>query len=51
MSWILINLVILIANLGVLGLMVKLYTEIVKDKQFDNRAKRYDHTGGLGPGK
>lgn len=34
------NILILIANLGVLGLTLKLYTEILKDKAFDQRAKK-----------
>ena len=33
------NLLILIANLMVLGLVLKLYTELFKDKAFDQRAK------------
>jgi hypothetical protein len=34
-----INLLILLANLGVLGLSLKLYTEILKDKSQDRRTK------------
>lgn len=34
------NTLILIANICVLGLTVKLYTEIFKDKAFDKRAKK-----------
>lgn len=33
------NTLILIANICILGLTVKLYTEIFKDKAFDKRAK------------
>lgn len=33
------NMLILIANVAVLGMTVKLYTEIFKDKAFDKRAK------------
>lgn len=31
---------ILIANLMVLGMMLKLYTEVFKDKAFDKRAQK-----------
>lgn len=34
------NLLILLANLGVLGITVKLYTEILKDRKFDVREER-----------
>lgn len=34
------GLLILIANLMTLGMMLKLYTELFKDKAFDQRAKR-----------
>lgn len=34
------SLLILLANLAVLGLNIKLYTEILKDKNMDSRAKR-----------
>lgn len=33
------GLLVLIANLIVLGMMLKLYTEVFKDKAFDKRAK------------
>lgn len=33
------GLLILLANLGVLGLNLKLYTEILKDKSQDRRVK------------
>lgn len=35
-----INLLILLANIGVLALSTKLYTEHFKDKAFDQRAKK-----------
>ena len=35
-----INLLILLSCLGVLGLNIKLYTEILKDARFNARAKR-----------
>lgn len=34
-----VNCVILLANLGILGLTLKLYTELFKDKAFDQRSK------------
>jgi hypothetical protein len=34
------NLLILIANLMVLGLVLKLYTELFKDKAIDQRVKK-----------
>lgn len=34
------NLLILLLNLGVLGLSIKLYTEILKDKSQDARTSR-----------
>lgn len=34
------SVLILLANLAVLGLVIKLYTEIFKDKAFDKRAKK-----------
>lgn len=34
------NALILLANLGVLGLVLKLYTEYVKDRAQDRRAAR-----------
>lgn len=34
------NLLVLLANIGVLGLTVKLYTEILKDRKFDVREVR-----------
>jgi hypothetical protein len=40
------NLLILLANLGVLGITVKLYTEILKDRKFDHRADKTGHDGG-----
>jgi hypothetical protein len=40
------NLLVLIANLGVLGITVKVYTEILKDRKFDSRAERHGHDGG-----
>jgi hypothetical protein len=39
-------LLILLANLGVLGITVKLYTEILKDRKFDVREARSGHDGG-----
>jgi hypothetical protein len=35
-----VNVLILLANLAVLGLALKLYTELFKDKAFDKRAGR-----------
>lgn len=32
-----LNLIIMLANLGVLGLTVKLYTEFVKDRRFSKK--------------
>jgi hypothetical protein len=40
------NLLTLLANLGVLGMTLKLYTEILKDKKFDHRAEATGHNGG-----
>lgn len=34
------GILILIANLMVLGMMLKLYTEVFKDKAFDKRANK-----------
>lgn len=34
-----VNCVILLTNLGILGLTLKLYTELFKDKAFDQRSK------------
>jgi hypothetical protein len=36
-NWVLVNILILIANLGVLGLTMKLYTEYFKDRSQRNR--------------
>jgi hypothetical protein len=36
-NWALVNILILIANLGVLGLTMKLYTEYFKDQSQRNR--------------
>lgn len=36
----LINVLLLLAGLGVLGLNLKLYTEILKDKAQDRRARK-----------
>lgn len=38
------NLIILLLNLGVLGLSIKLYTEILKDKSQDARTSRKSAT-------
>ena len=40
------NLLVLLANLAVLGVTVKLYTEILKDRKFDHRADATGHDGG-----
>lgn len=37
MEWTIVNLLILIANFGVLAMTVKLYTEYFKDKSQDKR--------------
>lgn len=34
------NLLVLLVNLGVLGISVKIYSEYLKDKQFESRAER-----------
>jgi hypothetical protein len=41
-----VNLLILLANLGVLAITAKLYTEILKDQRFEGRAKKHGHDGG-----
>jgi len=46
MSWLIVNLLILLANLGILGIAVKVYTEILKDRKFDSRAQSTGHDGG-----
>jgi hypothetical protein len=38
-DWIIINFLTIIANLLILGLHIKLYTEILKDKSADRRNK------------
>ena len=40
------SLIVLLANLAVLGITVKLYTEILKDRKFDVREVRSGHDGG-----
>lgn len=40
------NLLITLINLGILGICVKIYTEILKDKKFDVR----EHRGSSLPG-
>ncbi len=40
------NLLVLLANLGILAVTVKLYTEILKDRKFDVREVRSGHDGG-----
>jgi len=40
-----VNLLILIANLGVLALTIKLYTEILKDKNMSARASQSKNGG------
>ena len=42
------SLLVLLANLGVLAITVKVYTEILKDRKFDVREKRSGHDGGRG---
>jgi hypothetical protein len=42
------GLLILLANLGILGLNIKLYTEIFKNQKFDERSAKNRHDGGLG---
>lgn len=34
------NLLITLVNLGILGISIKIYSEYLKDKQFESRAKR-----------
>ena len=46
MEFILANLLILLANLGVLAVTAKLYTEILKDRRFESRAEKHGHDGG-----
>lgn len=41
------NILVLIANLGVLAITIKLYTEILKDARFEGRAKTHGHDGGV----
>ena len=38
MNWIVINIGFLLANLMILALNIKLYTEMLKDKSMDRRA-------------
>ena len=40
------GLLVLLANLGVLAVTAKLYTEILKDQRFEGRAKKHGHDGG-----
>lgn len=35
MGWLLVNLLVLLANLGVLGISVKVYSETVKAQKLD----------------
>jgi hypothetical protein len=41
----LVNIGIALLCLGVLGITVKLYTEILKDRKFDSRAEKHGHGG------
>lgn len=40
MEFLIANLLVLLMNLGMLGLVIKLYTEILKDKSQDRRSTK-----------
>jgi hypothetical protein len=40
MGFLIANLLVLAINLGVLGISIKIYSEYLKDKQFESRAQR-----------
>lgn len=44
--WLIANLLVLLANLAVLGFVIKVYTEQLKDRKFDVRERRSGHDGG-----
>lgn len=44
-----VNMLVLIANLAVLGFTLKLYTELFKDKAFDKRARSGSDQEYTGP--
>ena len=41
------NEALLLAHIGLLAITVKLYTEILKDRKFDDRSKKHAHDGGV----